>query len=232
MFGTTHFADNIRTASGGNDSFTKLLLHMDTDFADSSSGNKTPTVTGATIDGTNKKFGAGSGTFTQLSSHNVTYADSADWFLGTSDWTIDFWGKLAATATGYTTFEQAVDANNRLRFVLSDTSLQFQVTSAAADLANYIALPSSLGTAAFHHIEITRFSSTNLIIFLDGVDSGATPTTSISTNSLPDFAASLMIGGPSGDIGPYYGGNIEEFRWSKGISRHQSNFTPPTQAYF
>lgn len=226
------FADNtLGLFTNGNDSFTKLLLHIDSDFTDSSSNNYTPTVTGATIDGSNKKFGAGSGGFTQASSHNVTYPDSSDWFLGTGDFTIDCWARLAATATGYTVFEQAVDANNRVRLIVSDTSIQFQVTSATVELANYIATIASTGTVSFHHFAVVRTGTTTLKIFYDGVDTGASVTTAISTNSLPDLASSLMIGGPSGDAGAFFGGNIDEFRWSKGIARWTSNFTPPTQAY-
>jgi len=80
----------------GNDSYTKSLLHLNTDYADVAAGG-THTWTGygnAQIDAAIKKFGAGS-LLLDGDGDYIDTPDSADWAMGSGDFTVDFWMKRA-----------------------------------------------------------------------------------------------------------------------------------------
>jgi hypothetical protein len=216
----------------GIDSFTKLCLHMDTDFSDSSSNNYTPTLINTpTIDGTNKVFGAGAGNFVLASSQAVTYPDSADWAFGTGDFTIDF--RIRFNSLGTTAIivaEQFLDANNywTLYLLTSNGSWHFECFGATISLANYVYVQGpSLST--YYHIALVRNGAT-IFLFIDGVSQSLTVNTAITTNSIPDLATPLNICRRN-DNTFFMNGQIDEFRISKGIARWTSNFTPPTAAY-
>jgi hypothetical protein len=92
-------------ASAGNDSFTKILLHMDgtngsTTFTDSNSGGSAHTWTAAgdakLTTGT-YKFGGASGIFDGTGILSL-HADSSDFTLGSGDWTVDCWFNCTAAA--------------------------------------------------------------------------------------------------------------------------------------
>ena len=81
--------------------FTKSLLHFDgadasTTFTDES--GKTFTARGnAQLDTAQQKFGTASGLFDGTGDY-IDTPDHADWFLGTGDFTIDFWVRFSDVA--------------------------------------------------------------------------------------------------------------------------------------
>lgn len=84
------------TAPSGNDSYTKSLLHVNSDYTDSAAGG-THTWTGygtVQIDITVKKFGAGS-LLMDGDSDYIDTPDSTDWTMGLGDFTVDLWVKRA-----------------------------------------------------------------------------------------------------------------------------------------
>ena len=81
------------------DSNTLLLCHQNTDFSDSSTYNRTPTLHNVpTIDGTTKKMGAGAGKYVAASSQWVGFPDSNDWNFGTGNFTWDTWVYFSTSA--------------------------------------------------------------------------------------------------------------------------------------
>src|SRR5262252_2595002 len=85
------------------DSFTKILLHMDGADATTSFPDDAPTTVAhawtaagnAQVDTADSKFG-GASLLLDGTGDWVTTVDSADYTLGSNDWTVDFWFKTTA----------------------------------------------------------------------------------------------------------------------------------------
>jgi hypothetical protein len=229
MFGTTFFADNVRTSGiGGIDSFTKLMLHLDgtngsTTFTDSSLGTpKTATVVGsATIGTAQSKFGGASGNFVTAGSY-LNYADHADFDVSTGNFTLDFWGWCAAwdgsqiitgkvkNGAAFSGWYLGTTAGRNLTLYTNDNTL---VITSSGTLTN----------SAWNHIAIVTSSGTTTM-YINGVSQGTT------ANQLQYFAAiSLGVGGV--DLNKPGTIWIDEYRWSKGVARWTTNFTPPSSPY-
>jgi hypothetical protein len=71
----------------------------------------------------------------------------------------------------------------------------------------------------WYHIAMAR-EGTSIRVFIDGTQYGTTQTYSTSITS-----TNLRIGYDGND---YFGGYIEDFRYTKGLARYTTNFTPPT----
>ena len=230
---TSSVRARLTSAAAGNDAFTKVLLHFDgadasTTFTDSNAGGSARTWTAAgdaQIDTAQSKFGGASGLF-DGTGDSISTPDSADFALGNSDFTIDFWfnctaaagsGRaIAAQADGsitpsLTSFDLRRSALNIILFRLSDgTSLPFvQSTATYTDVSN----------PGWHHCAIVR-SGNNLRMYIDGLLVSAVS----FTGTVPDSASNLVIGNA-------WQGWIDEFRLSVGIARWTSNFTPPQAPY-
>ena len=94
-----HMDGDTSSTIGGNDSYTKLLLHLDTSpFVDDSHDDYTVTNNNVTRNTSIKKFGGGSGYFNGSNAY-LSVADSSSWDFGSSDFTIDFWVRLASNTT-------------------------------------------------------------------------------------------------------------------------------------
>lgn len=210
-----------------NDTDTKLMLHFEgadasTTFTDSSSGAKTMTAAGnAQIDTAQFVFGSASGLFDGTGDY-VDTGDSADWDLGTGDFTIDFRVRFN------------VSSNQRAVIVLDkafNTGLAMSYYAAGPSLYNYLE-----GTArtfswtvtnnTWYHVALTR-SGTNLRAFIDGTQIGTTLTdsTDIQTSN------GVRIGSDSAGTLNDFNGWIDELRVVKGTAVWTANFTAPSAAY-
>jgi hypothetical protein len=221
--------------AGGLDSDVKLLLHMDGDsgsttFTDSSSSSHTVTNTvgsKATINTATKKFGTGSGYFDATT--YLSIADHADWNMGSSDYTIDFWiNPQSIPFTHATLFRQYADATHHVTARLhGDQTIRFYMQNggALAEMDTTV----TVGLAEWTHIAIIRGwdgSSSKWAITINGVEAE----TSTSMIDWADFAAALQVGGSSSDASDFKG-FIDEFRITKGVARWTDDFTPPSRAY-
>lgn len=217
------------------DPYTKLLLHMNgvdasTTFTDSSASAHTFTAGGnAQIDTAQYKFGGASGLFDGTGDFIDTPAH-ADFNVGSGDFTIDFWIKRGTTgvervfgnsdnAAGNSSFQALFNGDNKVGItVYVPTAKNITSTGAIAD-TNY------------HHIAIVRDTNT-LRLFIDGTADG---TVDLTGTTIRDSAYKFTIGRMGEfvgvDYGAYFNGWIDEFRFSKGIARWTSNFTPPSAEY-
>ena len=227
--------------TGGNDTYTKVLLHGDgtdasTTITDSNSGGSSHTWTAAgnaQIDTAQSKFGGASILF-DGTGDRVSTADHADFTLGASDFTIDFWLRPAALATQYEVCGQidsaAVgNANSAWRiFINATTSFpQFQIVSGTTITSVTAAVAVVVNT--WVHIAVVRTGNT-LRMFMDGVQTGGDVSFSSTVN---DSTGNLVVG-RSGDLtspGSDFSGWIDEFRLSVGVARWIVAFTPSTAAY-
>jgi hypothetical protein len=199
-----------------------LLLHMDgtngsTTFSDNSSNNFSP----ATVDGnvqlstTDPKFGTAAGLF-DGNGDFLTYGSNVKFAFGTGDYTVEFWMK--STAGNGTPICQPVNGNGWALIFLSNVAY-LQSSYNSINAVQVVATPFLDGN--WHHVAICR-SGTSLRLFLDGVQQGATAT---SSNNYT--AQTISIGsGPN-----FYNGRLDELRITKGVARYTANFTPPSAAF-
>lgn len=225
----------------GNDTFTKILLHMDgsnggTTFTDVNAGGSPKTWTATNTFGTsttstsNPKFGSAS----LLTSNTVTYIStpySSDFDLGTQDFAIDFWfnNNSASGGSGVGLAGNPLNSNPSLAdttwyFMRASGSIQLTVGNGSS-IAQITGSTSIVGTA-WHHIAATRASGT-IRFFIDGIQQGS----NLSWSSIPTKAAPVLIGVSYTNAGGIANAMYDEFRLSVGIARWTSNFTPPTAQY-
>ncbi len=212
------------------DTATVLLLHFDdydgsTTFTDSGTTVHTISATGDTNQDTSQKvFGQSSAYFDGDADH-IGAADSADWFMDTGSFTIDFWIRPQSVTGLQGIFQQYQDATNYVNLAMNGTGLTFTIIDAGVtnfsvtDVATtYFALDTWV------HIAIVRNSNT-WTFYKDGVQTYSTT----DSDDWPNLAAGIQIGstGISGD----FEGHIDEFRISKGSARWTANFTVPTFPY-
>jgi hypothetical protein len=156
-------------------------------------------------------------------------ADSNDWTLGSSDFTLDFWirdQEGSGSGVRYI-FNQSVDNENLHTLeILDDNTLR--TTFKNGGVAK-VSLDSSKSLTAnqWIHVALVR-SGTSMKFYFDGSESGSGSTQNGS--NLFDLAADLYLG-TSEDGSKILSGYLDEFRVSNGIARWTENFTPPTRSY-
>jgi len=180
----------------------------------------------ARISTAQSKFGGASGLF-DGSGDYLSTPDSADWYFGTGDFTIDFWVRFNSVATSLGIYSQWL-ANNFVEAIWHQPTGTFYFDSVSAGVQLFISGFSwTLLVNTWYHIAVVR-SGTNILLFLNGV---LQSTTAIGTTSLPDINAALHLGVWDNAGAIYFNGWLDEPRVSKGVARWTSNFTPPTGAY-
>lgn len=215
----------------GIDSFTKLMLHMNSDFSDSSDSGHTPTVSGATIDTTIKKFGAGSGKFVSASSQSVLYPDSDDWFFDIDNFTLDLWARWS-TVSNSALIVHVQDAANMWYIDYYNNTLRF-ANYLDGSFTVYWAVNWTPSVGTWYHIAMVR---KGIIIndwnyYVGGVEltDGKILNGGSWGGIVSNFTNNLKIGRHL-TVSPH-NGHFDEIRISKGIARWTSNFTPPTSEY-
>lgn len=208
----------------------KLLLSAHgTDGAqtsrDESQSQRTITsVSGAVVSATAPKF-AGSMQCNRTESKFWSVAHSTDFNLSGIDYTIDFWlnffGSLPVLGNFFTIFSKGNDnTNGPWLFAYNDGGTQkLYYRNNGVDLVTPVAHGMSAQT--WNHIEVSKTSTTHRIR-----KNGVTLTT--GTGTLSDSTSDLKIG--SINVSPTHVGDIrvEDFRWTSGVQRNASDFTPPT----
>lgn len=217
----------------GNDAYTKLLMHFnESPFVDSSPSGHAMTTTGAIRSDTQSVFG-GYSAYISGGSNVVYAADSADWYFGTGDFTLDLWVYFNSFPQRYNTllsqwnggagvFAWAFDldkTNNYLQFAYSTNGAAGGIAAIAGDVLTW-------DTETWYHLACVR-DGADLLFFRDGVDAGSG---NISTNTVADINQEMRIGA-SGD-GNNVNAYLDEARISKGIARWTEDFTPPEEEYF
>lgn len=153
---------------------------------------------------------------------DVSFPDSDDWNFDTDDFTVELSVYLASLAGTQTMIGQSAggaDGAIILRFVNPSVVWVIGNTTIAVRT-----LTPTLNT--WYHIAISR-TGTNLRVFFDGIQQGATVTdsTDITGNTRVLGVGSLT------SIAHYWNGNIGPVRITKGVGRYTANFTPPTVFY-
>jgi hypothetical protein len=156
----------------------------------------------------------------------VQIANSANLAVGAGDFTIECWVNTSTFSvdTYYRrVFTFGPDAANNLQLLF------FDGTNAVSTLnvySNTILINGTITVAngAWHHVAVCR-SGTSLKLFVDGVQSGSTATTSQNFDSA---ATNGLYIGRFSLAGGHFLGFMSDFRVVKGTALYTTTFTPPT----
>jgi hypothetical protein len=219
------------------------MLHADTGLADTASAATGlhewyQAGGGATmIDTANKKFGTAGLHFRGGvgSADYISVANSSDFTLGSGDFTIDCWFKLAGTDStlrymcGQALSNDPITASTSSFTVALNTSHNLQANFFVGS-TTYTITGNTFFTAdgSFHHVAVVR-SGSSLLLFVDGViDINA----AVSINGTVNATSNNFSVGLYGFTGQgVWWGWIDEFRLSVGLARWTTNFKPPKAAY-
>lgn len=222
---------------GGNDSYTKLLLHCDgsngsTTITDSSSGGKTVTcVDNAALSTAQYKFGTASLYF-DGTLDCVTLTDSDDWCLSDTDFTIDFWLRLPSLPSAYKAVFSNRENSGSYRYgfvfwILNTNKPHFAFYDTASS-SYTCGGGDALSANTWYHFAVERYNNT-LTMYKDGV---AEPTTGNLTGKTNINLSTKLAIGRDGEYLDYnLYGYVDEFRWTKGVARFRGAFTPPVLPY-
>ena len=214
---------------------TVALLHMNgadgsTTFTDES--GKVWTANGnAQIDTAQSKFLGACGLFDGTGDY-IDTPDSADFDVGSGNFTIDFWIRPAAIDLVCYLCGQASSAgvDSSISWFVRLTALE-EIAGGIVTGSTYKIATTNGGAYAantWYHVALVRNGNT-LTLYVDGV---AAPGTADVTGVTANHSANKAAIGRLGEFdGLYYNGWIDEFRFSKGIARWTANFTPPTREY-
>lgn len=245
LFGSGGVSTEGCTGSEGNDSYTKLLLHMDgTDggktFTDSSASAHVVFLQGnAQTSTAQKKFGTASALLTDITQDHLAFGDSSDWHLGggTGNFTIDMWVRFSSFESPTQGLQwligQTSDGNNgwALRYEKNNPKLRFASydTSGGTVYKIDITCPWTPVVDTWYHVAVVRNgpTSSDHYIFINGISQGLTLEGGTWNGNIADFSAGLRVGGIGGE---WFTGYEDEVRISN-MARWTSNFTPPAAAY-
>jgi len=207
--------------TGGNDAYTKLLLHLDAD--DGNTGHITKNVGGnIVLDSANKKFGSGSASFNGSSSLGVP--SHSDFNFGSGNFVLDAWVKASSGSTKAIMGREAGAVSDAWHLKLkADNSLQFAVYVSGSWDFIFNPTGTTVPSNTWSHVALVRSGNT-WNMFIDGTRVGQTT----SSITIPTMTSDFQIGKDYGD--PNFDGNIDELRVSVGTDRGWTgtSFSTPT----
>ena len=231
----SHFSLGYISGGGipGNDAFTKVLLHLDglnggTTFSDVNAAavaNSWSAVSDAALTTASAKFGPSC--LLNGSGFGISTTAKSAFDPGTGDFSVDFWynhnGQSGGLEKGICSYGNSsinpsqwawsIDfASNKVQYQLSNGSGQ-TFTSGSANI-----------NSGWNLIEMSRASGVVM-----GFVNGAPDVSFSFPGSLPASTGPLRVGRgiTTGNTSIL----IDEFRYSVGIARHTSGYTPPSGPY-
>jgi len=208
-----------------------LLLHLDgtngsTTFPDNSASNHTFTTGGGSLTTTNPKFGTAS--LTSAGSLYISSPDSADWFFGSGQFTVETWIYPTSAISGVrSVIAQFGGPASQLGWNLAfnGNTLNFFYSTTGTD--NPVVTGSYTPTLnTWVHIAADRDASNVLRVYAGGsvVASGTVSATFFDSNR-------ILVVGNDGGVSRGFVGQIDEVRITKGLARYGGAFTPPSAPF-
>ena len=201
-----------------------------TTFTDSSANVLTATASGSVVTSTTDKvFGTASIRFPGTS--YLTYTSSALFDLMGGDFTAETWVKHSTGSNAVpNVLEIGTAANNRMSVYYTTASQRFSILSSNSGSAITVDGPlNSAPLDTWHHVALVKKGS-RLMLMVNGCVHAMLTNTGFfmaSANMSLTIGYSLL----SGTAQNYMIGNVDDFRITKGVSRYDPTFTPPTSAY-
>ena len=148
----------------------------------------------------------------------LTVPNSSQFDFGTGDFTVEAYVNPSSTGTNKTFLSTYVDSVNGWALGYRDTN-NFQLGVGDTSL-----ISCNWGSSnSWIHVAVTR-SGTNLRMFFNGIQQGATVTNSTNITS----TNALQVGRIHPTWGQYFYGYVSNARIVKGQALYTANFTPPT----
>lgn len=220
---------------GGDPSFSSvvLLLHFDgsnasTTFTDSSSYGHTMTPGGnAQLSTTSPKYGTACGLFDGTGDY-VDGPANAVFQVTTADFTVEAWIKpdsAAATRIILSTRPSGTDRGFSF-YINSSGKLSFNAWDISGNAMAIVSAGASVSTSAYQHVAVTK-SGNVYTLWMDGVADGTvTDATAIGTSGL-----NLSVARDRTVSGREFHGRIDDLRYTNGVARYSTTFTPPAAAF-
>ena len=208
--------------------YTKLLMHFDSGFSDSSLSAHVATNNGVVIDHESYVFGGGSADFDSSLGYYLTLPYSSD-FVFTGDFTIDFRFKFHSLGGAYHHLLSTGDESSQgwVVYTQDGTQLQFRYNNGSS--VNIISASFSFDTGVFYYIKISCVSGL-VYLFVNGIclNPGGTALDGSIYNPEKDFwIGSWNPGGGNLDCN----GEMDELRILNGLGDAITDFTPPSMPY-
>jgi hypothetical protein len=206
-----------------------LLLHGNgtngsTTITDSSLTPKTVTAfDNAQISTAQSKFGGASIAFDGSGDYIAATETSSSFTFGTGNFTIEFWfypSNLSGLA-GIADWRNVAGAQSQCITLYRDGSTLYFF-----EVSNRITATAALTNGVFQHIALCKGSNSTRL-FVNGTQVGSTYAD--TTSYIAPQSGSIYIGGLLGAVST--AGYIDDFRITKGISRYNATFTPPTAPF-
>lgn len=182
-----------------------------------------PTLNGTTISNTNPYSGVTANSYLLNGTTNyLSLAASANYSMGTGDFTVEWWQYQSQTGTAprifsfgnYSTASWAVSIEGGTFYHWENSSFRYSNASITPYLTTWV------------HFAICRINNVTSV-YKNGVRLGSTYT---DNNNLSHDSTALSIGQETTPSGPgnYFNGRITSFRICKGLGVYTGNFTVPT----
>lgn len=234
---TPAFADGI-------DSYAKLVLHLDgtdasTTITDSSLSPKTMTANGdMQIDTAQSVFGGASGLFDGTGDF-ISGISDADYDITNGLFTVDFrlrWNSVATAVLFQFGNGGSTDGAWGVYWAANTLNLYYYTTDSPLSPTVVYTAAWTPSVNTWYHVAVVRGWGGNANDFaftVDGVQVGTTGTSAATFTTPTSGNDTVRIGCQLFVLlnQNYLNGWIDEYRYSKGISRWTANFTPPAQAY-
>jgi hypothetical protein len=216
--------DGSAVAPDAQFNYVTMLLHGDgtngaqnNTFVDSSTNNFTITRNGNTTQGSFSPYGSNWSNYFGSASY-LSAPASAQFDLGTGNFTVEFWLNIPSTPTNMPLIGWGSGANRILR--LNSTTLNFE-SNIPDNVSFQVGFPSTLVLNSWNHIALVR-NGNSLTAYLNGAGGTAVTYTGSWGNSTDQF----NIGFKSDPT--YFVGYMSNLRIVKGTAVYTSNFTPST----
>lgn len=202
-----------------------LLMHMDDAGLTDVKGHPVTLNGGAARVSDRSKFGGFSG-FTDGVNDYISLPASADWNLGSGDFTIEFWQSRGSNGVTLATRPYNTAVNGSWVLQCSATSAEFSAFGLNSGSPSALCNFADAGIG-WTHIAAVR-NGTEFAVYANGVKGATTFTSagSIAYASEPLIINSLYVGALA-----HYNAWIDELRITKGVARYTANFTPPAAAF-
>ena len=220
---------------------TKVLIHFDgadeaTSYTTDDASARAMTRTGnGEITTDQEKWGVSSCGTTNSGSNNMKTGDSADWDVGTGDYTLDAQVYMTSYVSGTSTIVSigAGLGGGSAKGIEIDygSSTAFRIWHSGSNVDSYA---SASNTGAWHHWRVQRKSGV-MSVWRDGVHIANSGSYS-AANAAKDVSGStegFVVGGAA-QLGSGFSlnGYVDEVRFDTvALNATDDNFTPPTKAY-
>lgn len=221
--GEEKFEKGIYCGNDAIDTYTKTLLHFDgieggTTITDAIAGHIWTAHNNAKLSTTHKKWGTAGLLLGSLATDDKVESTSADYVIGTNEFTIDFWLRRHTKAGSFRPVFSLV--GTLWSFLMYNTDGVYYRISVDGKT---IQISDSYGINTWFHVAIVGNGS-SIKLYMNGILQG-------SVAYVYNYPAStIRIGSRYENYDNWYGA-IDEFRLSIGIQRWTESFSVPTSAY-